>query len=149
MIAPTPKTDSGGDLSTDQYAAIAAFRYELRRFLAFSEAQAAGVGIPPQQHQALLVVAGHAGPRRPTVGTLADQLMVAPHTAAELASRMADAGLLTKTAAVDDRRRVELAITPKAEALLRQLTAAHLQELKTLEPALARALGRLSRGRPG
>jgi DNA-binding MarR family transcriptional regulator len=149
MIAPTPKPDSGGDLSTDQYAAIAAFRNELRRFLAFSEAQAADVGIPPQQHQALLVVAGHTGPRRPTVGTLAEQLMVAPHTATELASRMADAGLLTKTAALDDRRRVELAITPTAEALLRQLTAAHLQELKTLEPALARALGRLSRGRPG
>lgn len=137
------------DLTPEQYAAIAAFRYELRRFLAFSEAEAASVGLPPQQHQALLVIAGHAGDRRPTVGLLAEQLLIAPHTAAELASRMVEAGLLTKTASADDRRRMELALTAKAEALLHRLTAAHLGELRTLEPALARALGRLSRSRPG
>jgi len=142
------KTETETDLSTDQYAAIAAFRYELRRFLAFSEAAAASVGLPQQQHQALLVIAGQAGPRGPTIGIIADQLLIAPHTAAELASRMAEAALVTKTPSIHDRRCVELALTPKAENLLRRLTAAHLEELKTLEPALTCALGRLSRARP-
>lgn len=133
-------------LSKDQYAAIAAFRFELRRFLAFSEGAATAFGLPAQQHQALLAIAGHAGPF--TVGGLAEHLLVAPHTATELASRMAEAGLVTKTTSSQDRRRVELALTPKAETLLHRLTSAHLDELKTLEPALARALGRLSRPAP-
>jgi DNA-binding MarR family transcriptional regulator len=136
------------DLSKAQYAAIAAFRYELRQFLAFSEAAAAATGLPAQQHQALLVIAGHTGSQRPTVGVLAEQLMIAPHTAAELAARMAESALVTKTPSKDDRRRVELSLTPKADGLLQQLTAAHLEELKTLEPALTRALGRLNRTRP-
>lgn len=134
-------------LSKAQYSAIAAFRFELRRFLAFSEAAAAKLGLPAQQHQALLTLAGHEGP--PTVGTLAEQLLIEPHTAAELASRMAQAGLLTKTPSPRDRRRVELALTPKAVDLLGRLTVAHLAELKTLEPALTRALGKLGEGTSG
>jgi DNA-binding MarR family transcriptional regulator len=140
--------DPHDGLGKEQYAAIAAFRYELRRFLAFSEAAATAEGVPPQQHQALLAIAGYAGEQPPTVGVLAEQLLIAPHTAAELVSRMVKAALVTKTPSRLDRRRVELALTPTAEALLRRLTAAHLEEIKTLEPALARALGRLSRMRP-
>ena len=143
------QAETTSDLSKDQYAAIAAFRYELRRFLAFSEAAAAGVSLPPQQHQALLIIAGYAGEQPPTVGVVAEQLLVAPHTAAELVTRMVAAALVTKTPSREDRRRVELTLTPKAADLLRQLTAAHLDELRTLEPALMRALGRLSRDRPG
>lgn len=134
-------------LDKAQYRAIAAFRYELRRFLSFSEAEAARAGLPAQQHQALLSIAGHAGPEAPTVGVLAEQLLIAPQTAAELVSRMVEGGLVAKTASTRDRRRMELTLTPKAEAVLAKLTAVHLEELKILEPALARALGRLSLGR--
>lgn len=134
-------------LSREQYAAIAAFRFQLRRFLVFSEAAALAAGIPPQQHQALLSVAGHVASEPPTVGTIAEQLLVAPHTAAELVSRMVEAGLLTKTRGTQDKRRMELTLTPKAEILLSQLTAAHLEELRTMEPALIRALGRVSRSK--
>lgn len=132
-------------LGPEQYAAIAAFRYELRRFLAFSEAAASAEGLPPQQHQALLAIAGHQSQEPPTVGTIADQLLVAPHTAAELVSRMERSELLIKTPALHDRRRVELTLTPKAETLLHRLTSAHIEELTNLEPALARALRRLER----
>jgi DNA-binding MarR family transcriptional regulator len=147
---PTPPGDPPcssakheGGLSTDQYGAIAAFRFELRRFIAFSESAATAAGLPPQQHQALLAIAGHTGARPLSVGAIAEQLLVAPHTAAELVSRMSDAGLVTKTSSSQDRRRTELVLTAKAELLLRDLTMEHLNELKTLEPALLRALGRL------
>jgi DNA-binding MarR family transcriptional regulator len=137
-----------GGLSPGQYAAIAAFRFELRRFLAFSAAKATAAGLPPQQHQALLAIAGHACAEPPHVGTIAERLLVAPHTAAELVARMAEAGLVRKTPSHQDRRRMELTLTPKSETLLRHLTVAHLDELKTLEPALLRALGRLQAGTP-
>lgn len=138
--APGPEA-----LSREQYAALADFRFRLRRFLAFSEAAAARAGLPPQQHQALLTLAGHAGRAPATVGLLAEQLLIAPHSAAELVSRMVEAGLLTKTRAVEDRRRSELSLTPRAEALLRTLTVAHLAELRDLAPALAEALGPVTR----
>jgi DNA-binding MarR family transcriptional regulator len=104
--------------------------------------------LPAQQHQALLAVAGYRGPNRPTVGYLVDQLLVAPHTAAELVARMVETGLLLKEASSRDRRRMELKLTAKAEDLLRVLTPVHLEELRNLEPALAGALGKLSRARP-
>ena len=131
------------DLVRSQYVAIAAFRLELRRFLAFSEAAATAAGVPPQQHQALLAIAGHTGAEPPSVGTIAEQLLIAPNSAAELVARMVDAALVTKSSSCQDRRRTELALTAKASVLLRRLTAAHLDELRALEPALNRALARL------
>lgn len=131
-------------LTRDQYVALATFRYELRRFMAFSEAAAHGAGLPVQQHQALLAIAGFEGPEAPTVGTLSERLMIAPHTATELTARMVEAGLISKSASPEDRRKVRLALTPKAESLLAELSTAHLKELKSLKPALNAALSRLS-----
>jgi DNA-binding MarR family transcriptional regulator len=136
-------------LSPQQYAAIADFRHRLRRFLAFSTEAATEAGLPAQQHQALLAIAGHTGEGPPTVGILARHLLIAPNSAAELVRRMEQGGLVTKSASREDRRRTELSLTPKAEAILLQLTVAHLEELQALEPALMRALGhrdRTSRG---
>lgn len=132
-------------LTRAQYVDLAAFRYELRKFLAFSESAAQGAGLPPQQHQALLVIAGFDGADAPTVGVLSERLMIAPHTATELATRMVEAGLVTKLPSRTDRRKVRLALTAKAERLLAELSAAHLEELKSLEPALTAALARLGR----
>jgi DNA-binding MarR family transcriptional regulator len=53
---------------------------------------------------------------------------------------MVEGGLLAKARAAEDRRRSELSLTPRAEALLRTLTAAHLEELRDLAPALIEAL---------
>lgn len=138
----TTKTIQARDtgLRPSQYTAIAAFRLELRRFLAFSEAAATEAGVPPQQHQALLAIAGHTGVEPPSVGTIAEQLFIAPNTAAELVARMVEGNLLVKTPSCLDRRRIELTLTEAASDLLHRLTAAHLKELKTLEPALVRAL---------
>jgi DNA-binding MarR family transcriptional regulator len=72
---------------------------------------------------------------------LARQLLIAPNTAAELVGRMEQGGLLTKSPAADDCRRTELVLTPKAASILRELTVAHLEELRELAPALLNALG--------
>ena len=108
----------GKALTSAQYAAMARFRHELRRFLAFSEARAAAEGLPSQQHQALLAIAGRRPDEPASVGHVAEQLLVAPHTAAELVARMVEAGLLAKAVSPHDRRRVELTPTPRARALL-------------------------------
>ncbi|HQF71242.1 MAG TPA: MarR family transcriptional regulator, partial [Promineifilum sp.] len=61
-------TDSA--INDDEYIALAAFRYELRQFLRFSETAAETVGLTPQQHQALLAIRGFPGPGEMTVGGL-------------------------------------------------------------------------------
>lgn len=134
-----------GRLNSADYAALAAFRFELRRFLAFSEQAAAACGLPAQQHQALLAIAGHLGPEAPTVGLIAEQLLIGPSSAVELVSRMVAGGLLTKQQGASDRRRSELRLTDRADEILHDLSAAHLQELRVMEPALTRALARLGR----
>jgi DNA-binding MarR family transcriptional regulator len=70
-------------LTREDYAAIAAFRLELRRFLAFSEAAAARADLPTQQHQLVsrMVVAGlvektaAAADRRRSALTLTDKAL--------------------------------------------------------------------------
>jgi len=140
VINLEPARETG--LLPEQYAAIAAFRFELRRFQEFSKAAAKAAGLPPQQHQALLTIAGHTGPEPPSIGTIAEQLIIASNAAAELVTRMVDAALLTKTPSCQDRRRMELTLTRQALVLLDQLTAVHLEELRTLEAALKHALDR-------
>lgn len=62
----------------------------------FSVKAARHVGLATQQHQALLAINGHSGSEPISVGSLADQLIIAPHTAAELVARLETAGLVTK-----------------------------------------------------
>lgn len=122
------------------YEALATFRRALRRFLAFSEAAARTAGIPPQQHQALLAIKGRAGEPAVTVGMLARDLLIAPHTAAELVDRLARAGLLTRRRNPAERRKVELVLTERADNVLRGLSEAHLAELRAIGPLLIEQL---------
>ena len=118
------------------YRQLAAFRHALRRFLAFSAAAARAAGITPQQHQALLAIKGTAGAEDATVGFLADQLLLQPHSAAELAERMVKSGLLLRRGSAGDRRRVVLKLTPAAERVLRGLSADHIRELSQAAPVI-------------
>ena len=43
-------------ISQGDYEILAAFRFELRRFLNFSEQAAKALGMTPQQHQSLLAI---------------------------------------------------------------------------------------------
>src|SRR3546814_6196590 len=73
------------DLDID-YAALAEFRFALRRFQRFSETKAGEAELTPQQHQALLAIRA-ADPDEATVGYVAQRLIVKPHTASELLER--------------------------------------------------------------
>jgi hypothetical protein len=62
------------ELSQHDYETLAAFRYHLRRFLRFSELAAGAVGVPAQQHQALLAIKGSPARAPMSIGELAEQL---------------------------------------------------------------------------
>lgn len=128
------------DLSELDYQALAAFRHQLRRFVAFSESAARTIGMEPRQHQLLLALRGLPPTMEPTVQVIADRLVLKHHTVVELIDRLEAAGLIRRTRAADDRRRAVVALTTRGEELLRKLSASHLDELRSLAPALVGAL---------
>jgi DNA-binding MarR family transcriptional regulator len=123
------------------YEKLAALRHTLRRFLRFSEEAAHHAGIPPQQHQALLALKGFAGRADSmSVGALAERLHLRHHSAVGLIDRLAERGLVRRTPSKVDRRRVDVALTARGEALIHELSAAHLEELRQIGPELRRLL---------
>src|SRR5690606_36265228 len=126
-----------GTPTAADYRALATFRFTLRRFIAFSESAAAQVGLMPQQHQTLLVIKALSLETSPSVGNVAEQLLIRHHSAVELINRLVRMGLLQRCRDQQDRRRVRVALTPLAEQKLAVLASAHLNELRAVRPLLA------------
>ena len=119
---------------------LAEFRYELRRFLLFSESAALEAGLQPQQHQLLLQVAGAAENTAVTISYAAERLGLKHNSTVELVDRSEREGLLERTADVDDKRRAILRVTRKGRLVLGRLAGEHAKELDELAPRLTRAL---------
>jgi DNA-binding MarR family transcriptional regulator len=128
------------DLDPAQYRALGELRYQIRRFLAFSEAAAREAELEPQQHQLLLVLKSLPPDARPTIRVVAERLLIRHHSAVELVRRSAERGLVERRAGKEDRREACLHITPAGQRVLRRLTLAHRAELQTAAPALVDAL---------
>jgi DNA-binding MarR family transcriptional regulator len=120
----------------EQYHQLLEFRIRLRRFDQWSRDAAAEHGLTHAQHQLLLAVRGSATVGGPSIGEVAEALLVRPHTAGELVDRMAVAGFLERVTDERDHRRVQLRLTAMGEGVLRELTSVHLEELKQLGPLL-------------
>ena len=127
-------------IALSDYQLLAAFRYEMRKFLAFSEQAARSAGIEPQQHQLLLALRGLPEGMRPTVGTMAERLSVQPNTAVALVDKLEERGLLVRERGFTDKREVLLKLTAEGEALLRTLSTMHREQLGVAGPAMVRAL---------
>jgi len=127
-------------LTLSDYEALAELRYQIRRFLSFSEQAARGAGLEPRQHQLMLALKGLPANSRPTIGELAERLQIQHHSAVELVNRLVAAGHIRRTRAGEDRREVLLSLTPKGERVLRQLSLHHRTELRAAGPALVTAL---------
>jgi len=129
-------------LSDQDYRSLADFRHELRSFLAFSEARARAVGLNPQQHQLLLVVRA-AAPEEPSIGVLAERLVLRHHSVVELVDRLEGAGFIARVRSEKDRRQVRVQLTPAGERVLLELSVDHRDELRRAGPRLVRALSRV------
>lgn len=119
-------------LPDDVYAQLLQLRTELRRFERWSAEQAHNAGLTPMQHQLLLAVRGHADRRGPTIGEVADYLLLQPHSAGELINRAQKAGLVQRVRDTADHRIMRLELTDLGRDRLEMLTSMHLEELQRL-----------------
>jgi DNA-binding MarR family transcriptional regulator len=123
---------------------LAEFRYQLRRFLLFSECAALDAGLQPQQHQLLLQLSGAPENTAVTISYAAQRLALKHNSAVELVDRSEREGLLERRADVVDKRRAILSITRKGSLVLGRLAGSHAKELNELAPRLTKVLKQLS-----
>jgi DNA-binding MarR family transcriptional regulator len=131
-------------VSLTEYRALSEVRYQIRRFLVFSEAAAREAGVEPQQHQLLLAIRGLPDGDSATVGRVADRLQIQHNSAVELVARAVERGFVRKRTDENDRRAVLLEITPRGRRVLERLAVAHRTELRRAAPALLDSLAMLS-----
>jgi len=122
----------GVPLPDAAYARLLALRTGLRHFEAWSAQQARAAGLTPAHHQLLLAIRGHGNPDGPTIGEVADYLLLRHHSAVGLVDRAEVAGLVRRVRNHDDHRVVRLQLTAEGATRLEALSALHLEELDRL-----------------
>lgn len=131
----TPATSASAlptDADEPDYATLLAFREALRRFNHWTDNQAKSFGVTPAQHQLMLSVRGNGDRQGPTIGDIADSLVLRHHSAVELIDRAAHAGLVMRHADPHDARTIRVRLTAKGSRLLRLLSIAHQDEVRRL-----------------
>ena len=122
------------------FQAMAELRYQIRRFLRFSENAARKAGIEPQQHQLLLAIRGLPRELKPTIGVLAERMQLQHHSTVELIDRLVDRGFVCRLRATDDRRQVLVKLTSEGDDFLKTLSLHHLEELQNAGPKFVKVL---------
>jgi DNA-binding MarR family transcriptional regulator len=123
-------------LEQEDYTHLLELRTGLRRFLRWSEAQAKAAGLTPAKHQLLLAVRGHPDPAGPTVGEIADYLVLRHHSAVGLIDRAVAEGLVRRNPDPRSKSVVRITLTPAGMDKLELLSEAHLEELAHLAPTM-------------
>ncbi len=127
----------GRGMSKAEFEALAQFRYQLRRFLRFSEEATRRKGVTPLQYQLMLQIKGFPGREWATVVELAERLQAKHHGVVALISRCEKAGLVVRNVSRSDMRLVEVRLTAKGEHCVEQLARLHRAEHLSLQGKFA------------
>lgn len=122
---------------------MAELRYQIRKFLRFSENAARYAGIEPQQHQLLLAIRGLPDGASPTIGVLAERMQLQHHSTVELVDRLVDRNFLCRLRSTTDRRQVLVKLTHDGEEFLQKLSLHHLEQLQSAGPTFVKVLNSL------
>lgn len=122
---------------------LAAFRYEMRRFMSFSEAAAERYGIATQQYQLMQVIAAMPEGQSASISYLAERMVLKHNSMVELVDRAERAGLVKREHDERDLRRSLVKLTPQGESILMKLVDEHVTELAPKCEPLIEALKNL------
>jgi len=120
-------------LKKTEFEALSNFRYQLRRFLRFSEDATRQQGVTHLQYLLLLHIKGYPGREWATIGELSERLQAQPHGVVALVTRCEALGLVYRTQGKSDRRAVEVRLTPAGEKTVLKLARLHRDELLKLQ----------------
>ena len=120
-------------LKKAQFEALSEFRYQLKRFLHFSETAAKELGLTPLQYLSLLHIQGYPGRNWASVGELAERLQMSHHATVALLTRCEELDLVERRKNENDKRKVDVHLTKKGREYLQQLAQQHKTELQSLQ----------------
>jgi DNA-binding MarR family transcriptional regulator len=128
---------------------LAELRFQLRKFVSFSESASERLGISAQQYQLLQVVAAVPSGRGVSISYLAERMILRHNSAVELVDRAVRTGLVRRESDEEDLRRSLVKLTPEGSRLLELLVEEHLVELEANGHEIVTAMERLLEGRKG
>jgi DNA-binding MarR family transcriptional regulator len=108
---------------------LAEFRYQMRKFLSFSEMASERYGIGAQQYQLMQVIAAMPPGQTASITYLAERMILRHNSTVELVDRAERSGLVKRETDERDLRRSIVQLTPHGRQLLEQLVNEHLSEL--------------------
>jgi len=120
-------------LTKKDFETLADFRYQMRKFVRFSEQVALRHGIQPLQYLLLLQIRGYPGRDWATVGELAERLQAQHHGVVALVSRCERKRLVQRRRSADDRRRIEVHLLAEGQRLVDKIASLHQAELVSLQ----------------
>lgn len=120
-------------LSKKEFETLSHFRYQLRRFLRFSEEITHELGMTHLQYLLLLHIRGYKGREWATIGELAERLQSHHHGVVSLVSRCEKLGLVYRQRGEADKRVIEVRLTPSGEKIVEKLARMHRDELLNLQ----------------
>ena len=129
-----------GNVSTEEYRALAELRYRIRLFLREGDAKTREAGLEPQQYLLLLALRGLPEGAEGTIRTLANRLALKHHSVVELVDRMESHGYVKRNRSRHDRRRVLVSLLPRGEKLLEDVAKHRIDELRSSGAALVGAI---------
>jgi DNA-binding MarR family transcriptional regulator len=130
-------------LEAEDYDALAAFRYAMRKFLRFSKEALSESGLTPEQYEALLAI--RSAKSGPNIRALSERLQVKHHTVVSLLNKLAERKLIARIRASEDRRQVHVKLTPVGLTTLERMAAIHRREIRQRSRELIEALRRLEK----
>jgi DNA-binding MarR family transcriptional regulator len=129
---------SPGGLRDDNYESLAQFRKALRDLSQLNEPSDLADGLTSQRYEALLALRARGLSPKMTVGELAEELSLKPHSVAGLVNRMEEVGFVRRVKDRSDRRRVLIALTEDGARRLAECAANQLSELEKQSGILGR-----------
>jgi DNA-binding MarR family transcriptional regulator len=130
-------------ISSNRLKSLAEFRFQLRKFLNFSETASERAGIPTQQYQLMQVIAAVPEEHQPSISYLAERMILRHNSTVELVDRAERAGLVRRQHDDRDLRRSLVYLTPQGTSILNRLVSEHLEELGPRCAPLISALSEL------
>ena len=124
-------------VSKEEIEALAHFRYQLRRFERFSEVLTRKHGVTQLQYLLLLQIKGFPQRDWVTIAELAERLQAHHHGVVSLLTRCEKLGLVMRSTGRDDRRTVEVRLTPHGDELVTLLAGLHRNELLSVQDVFA------------
>ena len=138
MIDVTPQ------LHPEDYEALAAFRYAMRKFLSFSRrALAVEAQLTIEQYEALLALKAFSGETGLTISDLSERLQVKHNTAVSLVDKLEGLQFVRREQGIADRRQVFVRLTPAGSRVLAKVAVLHRREMRIRSPEMIEALLRL------